>query len=43
MNILAGVAQANGWLYPDSLEKIRAVDLGATGRIPFAPPPRNYP
>lgn len=42
MNILTGVAQVNNWSHPDSLEKIRAVDLGATGRSQFAPEPRNY-
>ncbi|MEO1713615.1 MAG: hypothetical protein AAFU60_09815, partial [Bacteroidota bacterium] len=42
MNILVGVAQANNWLHPDSLEKIRAVDFGATGRSQYAPAPRNY-
>ncbi|MEN0004460.1 MAG: discoidin domain-containing protein [Bacteroidota bacterium] len=42
MNILGGVSLANGWLHPDTSAKIRAVDLGATGRSQFAPPPRNY-
>lgn len=42
MNILVGVSQVNGWLHPDTMEKIRAVDLGATGRSQFATPPRNY-
>lgn len=42
MNILSGVAQVNNWIHPDSLSKIRAVDLGVTGRSQNSPPPRNY-
>ncbi|MEM6265497.1 MAG: hypothetical protein AAGI38_23545, partial [Bacteroidota bacterium] len=42
MNILVGVSQVNGWLQPDSQAKIRAVDLGVTGRSQSAPAPRNY-
>ncbi|MEM1214511.1 MAG: discoidin domain-containing protein [Bacteroidota bacterium] len=42
LNILSGVAQANNWVHPDSLAKIRAVDLGVTGRAADAPAPRNY-
>lgn len=42
MNILSGVAQVNNWTHPDSLSKIRAVDLGVTGRSQYAPAPRNY-
>ena len=42
MNILCGVAQSNGWMHPDTMAKIREVDLGATGRSQFADPPRDY-
>ncbi|MEM9986778.1 MAG: hypothetical protein AAF804_16925, partial [Bacteroidota bacterium] len=42
LNILSGVAQVNGWLHPDSLAKIRAIDRGVTGRSQFGLPPQNY-
>ncbi|MFP4459087.1 MAG: discoidin domain-containing protein [Candidatus Zixiibacteriota bacterium] len=42
MNILCGYCQANGITHPDTMAKLREVDLGATGRSQFADPPRNY-
>lgn len=41
-NILVGSAQANDWTHPDSLEKIRKVDLGVTGRGLSQGAPANY-
>ncbi len=41
-SMLVGAATANGWMHPDTLEKIRQVDLGVSGRGEKQAPPGNY-
>lgn len=41
-SILNTVAQVNGWTHPDTLKRIREIDLGATGRGEFQKAPGNY-
>lgn len=40
-SMMNGVCQLNGWNSPDSLARVRAIDLGWTGRGEFQPPPGN--
>jgi hypothetical protein len=42
LSILEGSARAWEWRTPEQMAKIRAVDLGATGRGQDRPPPHNY-
>jgi hypothetical protein len=42
LSILEGSARAWKWSTPEQMAKIRAVDLGATGRGQDRPPPHNY-
>ncbi|UYZ61519.1 discoidin domain-containing protein [Hymenobacter weizhouensis] len=41
-SILSGIGAANGWNSPEFKAKVRAVDLGASGRGEFQPAPGNY-
>ncbi len=41
-SILSGVCQYRGWTHPDSIRRVREIDLGATGRGEFQRPPGNY-
>jgi hypothetical protein len=40
-SMLSGVCQANAWSRPDSGARVRAIDLGWTGRGEFQPAPGN--
>ena len=41
-SILTGVCKARGWTNADSIQRIREIDLGTTGRGENQPPPGNY-
>jgi F5/8 type C domain/Secretion system C-terminal sorting domain len=40
--ILSGVCKARDWNHPDSIQRIRDIDLGTIGRGEFQPAPGNY-
>jgi hypothetical protein len=40
--ILSGVCKTYDWNHPDSIRRLREIDLGATGRGEFQRPPGNY-
>ncbi|MBA3705614.1 MAG: discoidin domain-containing protein, partial [Bacteroidetes bacterium] len=41
-SILSGICKSQGWYHQDSLQRVREIDLGLTGRGEFQPAPGNY-